>query len=136
MKHLKRIFESTEELDTEYIEMCFVDFIDQGGFTIKTGKISDGIIELLLHLPGTEYKYDHRAGWGWSIKTEKPIIFGDCLKNIRELGEFYENINTSIEKIKIRYPNIEAYSYTKAEADGNNPNRSYFDAYVKLVLKI
>lgn len=30
MKHLKRIFESTEELDTDYIEMCFVDFIDKG----------------------------------------------------------------------------------------------------------
>jgi hypothetical protein len=47
MKHLKRIFESTEELDTDYIEMCFVDFIDQGWYYLKRKQINSTICNYL-----------------------------------------------------------------------------------------
>ena len=48
MKHLKRIFESTEELDTDYIEMCFVDFIDQGcDIEVDTDEDGRKYIELM-----------------------------------------------------------------------------------------
>ena len=64
MKHLKRIFESTEELDTDYIEMCFVDFIDQGcDIEIENDEeyaeypnYYRRYIEFMIDLPGIEIK--------------------------------------------------------------------------------
>ena len=59
MKHLKRIFESKEELDTDYIEMCFVDFIDSGSiFDIIKG-------------PNSEYDEDYIQ-----LYFKKPSISG------------------------------------------------------------
>jgi len=129
MKHLKRIFESTEELDTDYIEMCFVDFIDQG-CDIEVDIDEDGrkYIELLPNLPGIVHSIED----GFK-NTNKRRTLDDILKCSKELYDFYDEINTCIKKVKIKYPNIEVQFNIEREGyDNNNP----FDAYVNLVFML
>ena len=104
MKHLKRIFESKEELDTDYIEMCFVDFIDSGSiFDIIKG-------------PNSEYDEDYIQ-----LYFKKPSISGytrgdayipgnmdinNYINSSKTCEEFYLNVKNSLDKVKIEYPNI------------------------------
>ena len=127
MKHLKRIFESTEELDTDYIEMCFVDFIDQGcDIEVDTDEDGRKYIELLPNLPGIEYSIEDEDGFK---NTNKRKTLDDILKCSKELYDFYDEINTCIKKVKIKYPNIEVEFNIEREGYDNIP----FDAYINLV---
>ena len=130
MKHLKRIFESTEELDTDYIEMCFVDFIDQGcDIEVDTDEDGRKYIELLPNLPGIEYSIEDEDGFK---NTNKRKTLDDTLKCSKELYDFYDEINTCIKKVKIKYPNIEVEFNIEREGYDNIP----FDAYINLVFML
>lgn len=128
MKHLKRIFESTEELDTDYIEMCFIDFIDQGcEIDVDTDEDGRKYIELMPNLPGIEYNQVK-----WTNKNKRNTL-DDVLKSSKELYDFYDAINTCIKKVKIRYPNIEiTFDIEKEGYEDNNP----FDAYLHLLFML
>ena len=129
MRHLKRIFESIEELDTDYIEMCFVDFIDQGCEIEVDTDEEDGrkYIELMPDLPGIELKNDK------FINNNKSETLDDVLKSSKELYDFYDAINTCIKKVKIRYPNIEiTFDIEKEGYEDNN----FFDAYLHLLFML
>jgi hypothetical protein len=131
MKHLKRIFESTEELDTDYIEMCFVDFIDQGcDIEIENDEeyaeypnYYRRYIEFMIDLPGIEIKNST------FINKNKRKTVDDVLKSSKELYDFYDEINTCIKKVKIKYPNIEVEF--NIEREGYNDGDP-FDAYIHL----
>jgi len=128
MKHLKRIFESTEELDTDYIEMCFVYFIDQG-CDIEVENDEDGrrYIEFMIDLPGIEIKN------GIFRNKNKRNTLDDVLKSSKELYDFYDELNTCIKKVKIKYPNIEVeFDIEKEGYEDNNP----FDAYLHLLFML
>lgn len=127
MKHLKRIFESTEELDTDYIEMCFVDFIDQGcEIEVDTDEDGRKYIELMPNLPGIEYE---RGKWK---NKNKGKTLDDVLKSSKELYDFYDAINTCIKKVKIKYPNIEVDFNIEKEGYDNDT----FDAYINLLFML
>ena len=135
MKHLKRIFESTEELDTDYIEMCFVDFIDQGcDIEVDTDEV-DGrkYIEIMPNLPGIEYSRANDGSLlGWKSKNKRKTL-DDVLKCSKELYDFYDDINTCIKKVKIKYPNIEIiFEIEKEGYEDNDP----FDAYILLTFML
>ena len=123
MKYLKRIFESTEELDTDYIEMCFVDFIDKG-CEIEVNTDEGGkYISLMPNLPGVSY-----SNGEWVRKTKRKTL-DDVLKSSKELYDFYDEINTCIKKVKIKYPDIEVeFNIEKEGYENNDP----FDAYIQL----
>lgn len=128
MKHLKRIFESKEELDTDYIEMCFIDFIDQGCF-IEVDTDDDGrkYIELMPNLPGIELQN------GKLVNKNKRKTLDDVIKSSKELYDFYDELNTCIKKVKIKYPNIEVeFDIEKEGYEDNNP----FDAYLHLLFML
>jgi hypothetical protein len=128
MKHLKRIFESTEELDTDYIEMCFVDFIDQG-CDIEVENDEDGrrYIDLMIDLPGIEIRN------GTSINNNKRETLDDVLKSSKELYDFYDEINICIKKVKLKYPNIEVeFNIEREGYDDGDP----FDAYIHLTFML
>jgi hypothetical protein len=128
MKHLKRIFESTEELDTDYIEMCFVDFIDQGCDIEIDIDQGDGrkYIEFMIDLPGIEIKN------GTFRNTNKRKTVDDVLKSSKELYDFYEEINTCIKKVKLKYSDIKVEF--DIEKEGYNDGDT-FDAYIHLNFK-
>lgn len=102
MKHLKRIFESTQELDTDYIEMCFVDFID-------SGEIFD-----IIKSPNLEYDEDYIqfyftkpriTGYGTGDKRFDMDI-DNYINSSKACEEFYLNIKNALDKVKIEYPNV------------------------------
>ena len=130
MKHLKRIFESTEELDTDYIEMCFVDFIDQGcEIEVDTDEDGRKYIELMPNLPGIEYNQ-----LKWTNKNKRNTL-DDVLKSSKELYDFYDEINTCIKKVKIKYPNIEITFDIEQERD-MTMMPILFDAYLHLTFML
>ena len=123
MKHLKRIFESTEELDTDYIEMCFVDFIDKGCEIEVDTHDGRKYIALMSYLPGVSF-----SNGEWTRKNKRNTL-DDVLKSSKELYDFYDEINSCIKKVKIKYPNIEVeFSIEKEGYENNDP----FDAYIQL----
>lgn len=125
MKHLKRIFESTKELDTDFIEMCFVDFIDKGcDIEVDTEEDGRRYIELMPNLPGIEYK-----GNKFENRNKRKTL-DDVIKSSKELYDFYDELNTCIKKVKIKYPNIEiTFDIVKEEYDT-------FDAYLHLLFML
>jgi hypothetical protein len=124
MKHLKRIFESKEELDTDYIEMCFVDFIDKGcDIEIENDEGGRKYIEFMIDLPGIEIKNST------FINKNKRKTVDDVIKSSKELYDFYDEINTCIKKVKIKHTNIEVEF--DIEREGYNDGDP-FDAYIHL----
>ncbi len=85
MKHLKRIFETNKDDLMEYIKMCFVDLLDDG----NEFDISEDYCRLQIKL------------------VEK---IEDTIESVSELGakivETTDIISSSIEKVKLEYPNI------------------------------
>jgi hypothetical protein len=85
-----------KEQNIEYLENCFIDFMD---------------------LPHT---YTDVKDIGWHIQIFFPVldkkdnIYGafnvknldGVIKHNDEIGEVYKDIDTSIKKVKIKYPNI------------------------------
>lgn len=113
MKHLKKFNEDVEIDDRkDYFDSCFIDFIDKGaigyGQEFERDEEDDDI---------DEYKYD--------IVMRVPDCWFDSghtlEKNIESskiLTEFYLDIENSIDKIKLKYPNIEII-YTTSQ-DGHS----------------
>lgn len=127
MKHLKGIFESKEDLDTDYIEMCFVDFIDQGcDIEIENDEGGRKYIEFLIDLPGIEIKNST------FINKNKRKTVDDVLKSSKELYDFYDEINTCIKKVKLEYSDIKVEF--EIEREGYNDDDP-FDAYIHLTFK-
>jgi hypothetical protein len=107
MKHLRKFNESTNsELDHEYIKNCFIEFIDKAAYV------------------ETEFDNDYEDGdgiiniYGEEIDVKsfiKMIIEGPKLKDVtiesyvsqsKELVEFYLDIENSINKVRLKYPEI------------------------------
>jgi hypothetical protein len=128
MKHLKRIFENKEELDTDYIEMCFVDFIDQGcDIEVDTDQDGRKYIELMPNLPGIELQN------GKLVNKNKRKTLDDVIKSSKELYNFYDELNTCIKKVKIKYPNIEVEFDIEKEGYDDDDT---FDAYLHLTFML
>jgi hypothetical protein len=96
MKHIKTFNENkSEELDIEYLEGCFIDFLD---------------------LPETYTTELELTSWHIQIFFPKYKVFlfgnhqikdiGDVIKHNDEIGEVYKDIDVSIKKAKLKYPNI------------------------------
>lgn len=108
MKHLRKFNEGTNsELDHEYIKNCFIEFIDKSAYV------------------ETEFDNDYEDGdgiiniYGEEIDVKsfiKMIIEGPKLKGVtiesyvlqsKELVEFYLDIENSINKVRLKYPDID-----------------------------
>lgn len=86
MKHLKGIFETNKDDLMEYIKMCFVDLLDDGN-------------EFDIHDRSTVI----------SLRIDLGTV-DETIESISELGakivETTDIISSSIEKVKLEYPNI------------------------------
>ena len=133
MKHLRKYNESKEEFNTKYLDECFVEFIDSGSETETDDDYGDGrkYYEISMNLPGVQYKNGQ-----WILNKEDTLLGN--LKYAEELLEFYKEIENCIEKVKIKYPNIEIkFNIEKESNTKNDIGGSYielFDAYVMLIL--
>lgn len=89
MRHLRKYNESNLELDTNYFDECFIEFIDDGAKTYST----EDEYEIYIKVP---------ACWfdpGYSLD--------DNIKSAKELHEFFLDIENCIEKVMIKYPDLD-----------------------------
>jgi hypothetical protein len=109
MKYLK-LFENNEDiiLDKDYIEMCFVDFIDEGNFKFNFqagGAIerAGGAIEREKTCDITIDMVDSSTNYKWGPKN--PSI-GEFVKRAEMRSNLFNKIEESLSKIKIEYPTM------------------------------
>jgi hypothetical protein len=103
MKHLKKYNETRqdiEQLDFEYIKSCFIEFIDKGAiFDAKEGVMEDDTFDICniyikdvckpIRVKGNNYEN---------------INIKNSIKEVEERLEILLDIENSIEKIRLKYP--------------------------------
>jgi hypothetical protein len=112
MKHLKRIFESKEEIDVEYLSNCFFDLIDIGATIDYIEKESHRItwqefilkIEIPMLKDLNSYPSNNYRAIGIPIENH--------FENANKRLLIFEEIETGLEKAKIKYPNLVYEIYT------------------------
>jgi len=97
MRHLKKYNESIDfEFDEEYIRQCFIEFFDDPDLydVLEEADITNEYIEHGLNItcPDLEIMEDY--------SIEEFIETGE------KLVDFYKEIDTCIEKVKIKYPDV------------------------------
>jgi|688.fasta_scaffold1331807_2 hypothetical protein len=102
MKHLKKLIieSSTEKIDVEYIEMCFIDLIESERFRKLERFGRDTLIDLSFNVPMPEVK-------NFANSYFKDITpFTTCGYETQKL---YLDVEECVKKVKIEYPdyNIE-----------------------------
>ncbi len=114
MKHLRKYNEGIENKDyiKEYMDACFIDFIDKGalsyGQEFERDEEDDDIDEY-------KYEIEMRVPDCW---LDSGRTLEENIKSSKILTEFYLDIENSIDKVKLEYPNIETI-YT-ASQDGHS----------------
>lgn len=99
MRYLK-LFENSEDLtiDKDYIEMCFVDFIDQDNF--KFNFQAGGAIE---REKTCEITIDMEDS---SVRTYSTNSINEFIKRSEIRSDLFNRIKESLSKIKIEYPTM------------------------------
>ena len=102
MKHLRQYNENVNfEFDEEYIKECFIEFYDDPD-KYDVYEEADNTNEYIEHglginCPDLEI-YDY---------NETTYSVGDFIKISEELVDFYKEIEVCIEKVKIKYPDVD-----------------------------
>ncbi len=96
MKHLQKFnenIESNDDIDMEYIDICFVDFMDEGRYMSTLYRGNNGVsIDILIP---EEYSIPYSTG-----------NINDLLKVVRWKEEEYLKVEDALNKIKIKMPNL------------------------------
>ena len=93
MKHIKRIFESdkfTKEEILEYLQSCFVDYIDQGYKFVYYDRTNTGFYTMEINL-------------GEAKDFNKVAEIG------RRITEISEDFEANMKKVNIEYSNFTYY---------------------------
>jgi len=114
MKHLRKYNENQKfEFDEEYIKECFIEFFDDPNKydVYEEADITNEYIEhgLGINCPDLEIYNTHETTYNVS----------DFIKISEELTEFYKEIEVCIEKVKIKYPDVDVVLYQQ-NYDKNN----------------
>lgn len=95
MRYLK-LFENNEDItiDKDYIEMCFVDFIDEDNFRLMFhGRVSSKTCEITIDMADSS-----------SIHLSNSIK--EFIKRAEMRSQLFNRIEESLSKIKIEYPTM------------------------------
>ena len=127
MQHLRKFNESKYELDIQYFEECFIDFLDNTKENENT-YTDTGIDEYGM-------TWEHRGHEYWHIQIFfPPNKVEDSLKPRRidstfmekvvehndAIGEIYKDIDVAIKKVKIKYTNADfLFQFTNDNRDDN-----------------
>ena len=94
MKYLK-LFENNEDItiDKDYIEMCFVDFIDEDNFKLMFhGRVSSLTCEITIDMSDSS--------------LPSPSSIKEFTKRTEMRNHLFNRIEESLSKVKIEYPTI------------------------------
>ena len=118
MKYLK-LFENNEDIniDKDYVEMCFVDFIDEDNFEIKFHS-GNKTCEITIDMVDSSTNYK----WG----PKNPSI-NEFVKRAEMRSHLFNRIVDAMSKVKIEYPTMKHRVMDRTGAD---------EAVVMIVLSI
>lgn len=115
MKYLKRIFESNKMDDMKkYIYECFVDFLDENA----EAEFDDDQDLYIIKIKIKSFRETNRREAGWDNKNISRFT-----TSIDRLKEASTLIEECIEKVQIKYPDIE-YSIS-LETNNNSINNMF-----------
>lgn len=115
MKHLRKYNEDVNqefEFDEEYIKECFIEFYDDSDKydVCEEADITNEYIEHGLGINCPDLEILEEYGIEKFIKTSE------------ELADFYKEIEVCIEKVKIKYHDVDVILYQDNHTGGlNNP---------------
>lgn len=124
MQHIRKFNENKSELDIQYFEECFIEFLDntkENENNYTTNEIDKyGLI------------WQHRGHEYWHIQIFFPynnvenirLIDTTFMEKVVEhndaIGEIYKDIDVAIKKVKIKYPNVDfLFQFTNDNRDDN-----------------
>jgi hypothetical protein len=117
MKHLVKFNESIEskewsDIDIEYFNNCFVDFIDKGALSgyVEYDDYEHSSNPLVPYEPAYWEIYMH-----YDLSNEGKVE--DFIKSTEEMLEIYKDIENSILKVKIKYPKVKPYLVYELNGD-------------------
>lgn len=108
MQHLRKFNETKLELDVQYFEECFIEFLD------NTKENKQNYTDNRIDEYG--YTWKHQGDEQWHIQIFFPenkaeevrLIDTTFMEKVVDLndkiGEVYKDIDVAIKKIKIKYP--------------------------------
>lgn len=109
MQHLRKFNENKSELDIQYFEECFIEFLDntkENENNYTTNEITDDN----LHKFGQEYWHIQIFFPHFDVKR-KNYVDDNFMREMSDhsdmVNEVYKDINVCVEKVKIKYPNAD-----------------------------
>ena len=107
MKHLRKYNEDVNqkfEFDEEYIKECFIEFFDDPD--------KYDVYEEADSNPGYNGYIEHGLGINCpDLEIETNHNVDDFIRISEELVDFYKEIGVCIEKVKIKYPDVDVILY-------------------------
>ena len=133
MQHLRKFNESKSELDIQYFEECFIEFLDntkENENNYTTNEINNSFQSGDWYHKEQEYWHIQIFFPHFDVKR-KNYVDDNFMKEMSEhsdmVNEVYKDINVCVEKVKIKYPNAdfvfdfsntEEYPYTPPASIG------------------
>lgn len=117
MKHLRKFNEriNSNKLDHDYIKNCFIEFVDKGteietedrNDSYDDDYLNDGIYSIMnIYDEEIEVKSFSQIRNMEGPELDDTTI-ESFIKQSRELTEFYLDIENAINKVRLKYPDIE-----------------------------
>ena len=124
MQHLRKFNQNKSELDIQYFEECFIEFLD------NTKENSNNYTDILIDKYGTTW--EHKGDEYWHIQIFFPVnniedirlvdttFMEKVVEHNNLIGEVYKDIDVAIKKVKIKYPNADfLFQFTDGDRDDN-----------------
>lgn len=113
MKHLRKYNENVNqefEFDEEYIKECFIEFFDDvDGFNYDVCEEADITNEYIEHGLGINCP---------DLEIIEEYSIDEFIKTSEYLVDFYKEIQVCIEKVKIKYPDVNVVLYQENHSTG------------------
>jgi len=129
MRYIKFFNENNNiEIDEEYLNDCFIEFIDDGAEVIIN---EEDYWSISIYFPGFEYKGE------WRRTSESPSNTKEHIEILSKKLDIFKNIETCIKKVKLKYPNIEIGEEIGKEEISNDDNiGDYDDVYYSIYIML
>ena len=127
MQHLRKFNENKSELDIQYFEECFIEFLDNTPEN-ENNYTTNEIKEDTWHHKGQEYWHIQIFFPHFDVKR-KNYIDDNFMKEMSDhsdmVNEVYKDINVCVEKVKIKYPNADfVFEFTYSDEWSYRPPES------------
>lgn len=120
MQYIKKFNESISELDIQYFEECFIEFLDNTKDN-ENNYTENDTIEDTWHHKGQEFWHIQIFFPSFDVRRRNYIDDNFMIKMSEHsdlVNDIYKDINVCVEKVKIKYPNSDfVFEFSNSEDD-------------------